>query len=77
VEEFVARTTQSDDGFGERLKAGFRERYDGLIDGGVSGDELFEEVVDWASGGSTDFDVMAAALAVVTYLFTICDLFEP
>jgi hypothetical protein len=77
VEEFVARTTQSDDGFGERLKAGFRERYDSLIDGGVSGDELFEEVVDWASGGSTDFDVMAAALAVVTYLFTICDLFEP
>ncbi len=77
VEDFVARTTQSDDGFGERLRAGFREHYEVLINSSVTGDELFEELVDWAAAGSTEFDVMAAALAVVTYLFTICDLFEP
>lgn len=77
IEEFVARTTQSDGDFGERLKAGFRHRYDTLVTDGVSGDQLFEELVGWAAGGSTDFDRMAAALAVVTYLFTICDLFEP
>lgn len=77
VEDFVARMTQSDDGFGERLRAGFRGRYEVLIDSGLTGDELFEELVDWAAAGSTEFDVMAAALAVVTYLFTICDLFEP
>lgn len=77
VEEFVARTTQSDDGFGERLRAGFRERYDALAAAGSSGDQLFEELVEWAAGGSTEFDVLAASLAVVTYLFTVCDLFEP
>jgi hypothetical protein len=77
VEDFVARTTQSDDGFGERLRAGFRERYEVLINSGLTGNELFEELVDWAAAGSTEFEVMAAALAVVTYLFTICDLFEP
>lgn len=76
VQEFVARATQSDDGYGERLRAGFRERYELLVDSGSSGDRLFEEIVDWASGASTDFDVMAAAIAVVTYLFTACELFE-
>jgi hypothetical protein len=77
VEEFVARTTQSDDGFGERLRTGFRDRYDRLVADGLVGNELFEELVSWAAAGSSEFDVMAAALAVVTYLFTICDLFEP
>lgn len=77
IEEFVARTTQSDGHFGERLKAGFRDRYDILVAAEASGDQLFEELVAWAAGGSTEFDSLAAALSVVTYLFTICDLFEP
>jgi hypothetical protein len=77
VDDFVARTTQRDDGFGERLRAGFRQRYDVLVEEGIRGDELFDGIVDWAAAGSVEFEVVAAALAVVTYLFTICDLFEP
>lgn len=77
IEDFVARTTQSDGDFGERLKAGFRNQYIALLAGGSSGDQLFEELVAWAAGGSVSFDDLAAALSVVTYLFTICDLFEP
>jgi hypothetical protein len=77
VEDFVARTAQADAGYGDRLRQGFQQRYDGLVADGVLGDALFEALVDWASGSSTDFDRIAAALAVVTYLFTICDLFEP
>jgi hypothetical protein len=77
VEDFVARTTQADAGYGDRLRQRFQQRYDDLRGHGVLGDALFEALVDWAAGISTDFDRIAAALAVVTYLFTICDLFEP
>lgn len=77
VEEFVGRTSQADPGYGARLRDGFRGQYDQFLAAGLHGDALFESIVDWASGGSTDFDTIAAALAVITYLFTICDLFEP
>lgn len=77
VQDFVARASQSDGGYGERLRIGFRDRYDVLVNDGATGDLLFEEILDWASGGSTAFDVVAAALSVVTYLFIVCDLFDP
>lgn len=77
VEDFVARTTQADPGYAVRLRDGFRAEYEVRHEDGLRGDALFEAILDWAAGGSTDFDVIAAAIAVITYLFTICDLFEP
>jgi hypothetical protein len=77
VEQFVARTTQADPGYGVRLREGFQVQYQRFEDSGLSGDPLFEAIVDWAAGASSDFDTVATSLAVVTYLFTICDLFEP
>ncbi len=41
-----------------------------------SGDDLFYEMWNFASNGHYEFEYRAAALSVLTYFFTICDIFE-
>jgi len=63
--------------FSDRLKAGFVNEYSKLknIDG-FMGDDLFDALLDFASGGSIDFKQKAAGLAVLVYLFEKCEVFE-
>lgn len=65
-----------DAAFPERLKAGFVKLYDGLRSDGLEGDALFEALHERACSGFSDFKRHAAALAVLTYLFEACEVFE-
>jgi len=74
VKEYIDRSL--DINFGERLKQGFVNKYLELKNSGITGDELFLVLFDFASNGSSDFKKQAAALAVLTYFFETCEVFE-
>lgn len=63
--------------FGERLKRGFVAEYEHLKnEEGLTGDDLFNGLLEFASGKSNDFKQKAAGLAVLVYLFEKCEVFE-
>jgi hypothetical protein len=62
--------------FAERLRAGFVSKYRDIKKEGLEGDALFYELLDFASGSSSDFLTEAAGLSVLTYFFDICEVFE-
>jgi hypothetical protein len=73
---FIQHISLADSQFPERLKAGFVAEYERLRATGISGDALFEEMRQFSSGGSREFRRQAAGLAVLTYLFECCEVFE-
>jgi len=77
IETFISDTSAWDPTFGARLKAGFQERYAELREKGLRGDDLYVALVNWASGGSADLPRQAAGVAIVSYLFHVCDIFDP
>jgi len=76
VADFVNFAGQLYPDFGDQLKAGFVTRYNELRGQGIEGDALFEALHQFASGASYDFRRQAAGLAVLMYLFEICEVFE-
>jgi hypothetical protein len=76
VKSFIINVSQFDPKFPERLKAGFIEQYDKDKQKGLNGDALFESLFDFASGYSSEFRQRAAGLAVLVYLFQLCEVFE-
>ena len=77
VEAFVEAMANLDYDYPERLRAGFVGQYNALVKQGLAGDGLFQGLVDFATGISTDFALKAAGLAVLGYLFEKCEVFEP
>lgn len=76
VRDFVDHMASVDSGYPERLKRGFVEEYRRLQEAGESGDQLFESLREFASGRSVDMRKQAAGLAVLVYLFDLCEVFE-
>lgn len=77
VKEFIEHMTQLVENYPMRLIDGFVEEYNRLRnEKGLVGDELFLGMVDFASSNSSDVKKRAAGIAVLTYLFTICEVFE-
>ena len=76
VSEFISNFTQAYPKFPENLKAGFVAEYNKLTDNGLKGDELFLEMYEFSSGFSNDHILKAAGLAVLCYLFSLCEVFE-
>jgi len=74
VKDYLNR--HPDEKFADRLKEEFTQKYLELKKQGLSGDELFYELWNFASIGSNDFKLRAAGLKVLTYFFEICDVFE-
>lgn len=63
--------------FGERLKQGFVIEYERLKNiECLKGDDLFNALLDFASGNKNDFKYKAAGLTVLVYLFEKCEVFE-
>ena len=63
--------------FGDRLSKGFVMEYERLKNTEMmSGDELFNGLLDFASVGAADFKQRAAGLTVLVYLFEKCEVFE-
>jgi hypothetical protein len=76
VKAFITRTETIQPGYADGLAEGFRQRYRELIKRGLTGDAVFFELADWSAPGSVAFDRKAAGVAVLTYLFHICEVFE-
>jgi hypothetical protein len=62
--------------YARRFKANFIARYNQLLAKGVEPDEIFFEIIEWASGKRSDIRKQSAVVAVVTFLFEQCDIFE-
>jgi len=76
VGEYVEAEAQFDPDFPERLKAGFLEEYYARRKEGHKGDELFELMCAFAQRGLRRQADKTAGIAVLIYLFEICDVFE-
>lgn len=76
VAAFVEAETQLDADFPERLKSGFLAEYYSLRAKGHKGDELFELMCSFAQRGLRNHADRTAGIAVLIYLFEICDVFE-
>ena len=76
VSAFVSHIATMDYSFPERLVSGFRREYDRLLLEGIQGDGLFFALQKFASLGSDDMVQMSAGLAVLSYLFHTCEVFE-
>ena len=76
VANYVEAETQLDPEFPERLKAGFLEEYFKRRKEGHKGDELFELMCAFAQRGLRKQADRTAGVAVMVYLFEICDVFE-
>lgn len=75
VAEFIDRCPDID--FGNRLKEGFVAEYERLKnEEKYQGDDLFFNLLDFASKGTTNFPEKAAGLAILVYLFEKCEVFE-
>jgi predicted transcriptional regulator len=76
VREYVEAEAHFDPEFPERLKAGFLEEYYRKRKDGHRGDELFELMCAFAQRGLRLQADRTAGVAVLIYLFEICDVFE-
>lgn len=79
VERFIAFQSELNPGFGKTLAARCKSDYYSAIADGLQPDEVFDYLVQraWDNAGPQDTpQLRAAALAVVAYLFEICEVFE-
>lgn len=74
VEAFLDR--YPDPSFGEEIAQGFRDHYRVLKDEGRPPDAIFIALQDFAGGMSGTAARQAAVLAVMSYFFERCDIFE-
>ena len=65
-----------DPGFGEEVAEAFRQRYHALKAVGLESDEIFAELQSFAGGMEGVPSQQAAVLAVMSYFFERCDIFE-
>jgi hypothetical protein len=76
VSDFVNRMEGMNSGFAESLRAGFVAKYAEFHTKGYREDALFEALRDYACQGSADTGRRAAGLAVLSYYFELCEVFE-
>lgn len=74
VETFFA--AWPDPNFGEEIAQAFRLRYQALKASGLSADDIFGELQAFAGGMTGDPARQGAVLAVLSYFFERCDIFE-
>ncbi|GEM_PF-1765672 len=62
--------------FPEKLKAGFAKEYDNLREAGLKGNALLDALHEFSCNRSSDYELRAAGIAVLYYLFEKCEVFE-
>lgn len=75
VRKFLVEMSRLDNHYPERLKDGFKQKYLELKKT-MSGDLLFIGMLEHAQRGQYEFKLQAASLAILSYLFLICEVFE-
>ena len=73
---FIEHNARLRPDFPEKLNAGFVAEYQRLWNKGIKGDALFESLRQFSCGYNSDFKKAAAGLAVLSYLFEKCEVFE-
>lgn len=76
VSNFVDNMVNVIPDFPERLQAGFVREYQRLQAKGLEGNSLFNALHTFSCNRSSDYDLQAAGLAVLYYLFEKCEVFE-
>jgi hypothetical protein len=76
VRDLIQRLAALDASLPERLHAGFVTEYERLHMDGNRGDDLFLSLRVFAANGIDNVRMQDAALAVLTYLFEACEVFE-
>ncbi|MBE9119357.1 hypothetical protein IQ269_00685 [Tychonema sp. LEGE 07199] len=76
VSNFVDNMVNVIPDFPERLKVGFVTEYQRLQGIGLEGNALFNALHEFSCHHSSDYDLKAAGLAVLYYLFEKCEVFE-
>lgn len=76
VSDFIEAETREDSDYPERLKSGFLSEYHRLRALGYRDNDLFDLMCVFAQRGSASQAQKTAGLAVLVYLFEICDVFE-
>lgn len=74
LDRFLQR--RADVTFGERIAEGFRTRYMELKTTSASSDEILSGLQSYAGGVGASPKRQAAALAIISYFFERCDIFE-
>lgn len=74
VESFFRKSSRPD--LGERIAEAFRARYAELKSLGLHTDTIFKHLQDYAGMTGGDPKRQGAALAVLSYFFESCDIFE-
>ena len=62
--------------FGEEIAEAFRSRYNALMSAGLTPDQTFGQLQSFAGGMDGEPSHQAAVLAVLSYFFERCDIFE-
>lgn len=75
VERFLANMAVIDQDYPERLKNGFKSKYLELKKS-CTGDALFFSMQEFATEGLNKENHKAASIAILVYLFHICEIFE-
>jgi len=73
---FVTTTAQLDPKFPDKLKAGYLAKYFEYRQAGIDGDDRFDLMCAFSQRGLKSQADRTAGLAVLIYLFEICDVFE-
>ena len=78
VQKYVTHQSLYDPTFPERLTTGFLDEYNLLVRQGITGEGLFNSLREFAikSINGREFVHQSAVLAVLSYLFEKCEIFE-
>lgn len=76
VHAYLESQARLDSSFPERVKAGFIKRFNEGVADGLDGDALFALLLQHATIGSADMRRQAAGAAILTYYFSLCEVFE-
>jgi hypothetical protein len=76
VSEFIESETRDDAAYPDRLKSGFLSEYYRLRARGIHSNQLFELMCVFAQRSARNQAERTAGIAVLVYLFEICDVFE-
>ena len=76
VKQVIQIHDEVDFSFSGRLVATFQERFQELSEEGLGPNEIFSEVIIWAAGQSSIPTALTPAIAITSYLFHTCDVFE-
>lgn len=76
VRDFFVEIEKADEQFSDEIKRNFKGKYLELKNQDLDEDTIFYYMLEFAQSGTTKPSEEAAALAILCYLFELCEVFE-